>query len=532
MHSFTKILARGLLAAALMGSVSSAAMAEMVFNKGNGAEPATLDPHKMEGVPEANIAADLFEGLMTYNAKGEPSPGAAESYTVSDDGLTYTFKIRADEKWSDGTPVTAGDFVFGWQRLLDPKTGSAYAYYLDQVVNAKDIRNGAKPLDAIGAKAIDDHTFEVKLISPTPYFVSSLVHQSTFAVSKANVAKFGDEFVKPGNLVSNGAYVLSEAVPQGYIKLVKNPNFHDAANVKIDTVMVYPTEDIDAELQRFKAGELDMTYELPSQQIPSLRKEIGDQVHITPYLGIYFYAYNLTHEPWKSSPELREALSLAVDRESLIKNVTQADQIPAFSFVPPGTQNFPSWEPADAKLTQAERDAKAKDLFAKAGYGPDKPLELELTYNTSENHKKVAVFIAAMWNKKLGVKVNLVNQEWGTFQNTRNKKEFPDIARHGWIGDYNDAYGFLQLEQGDVGEQSTSGYNNPKFDDLMTQASKATDPKQRGELMQQAEKVMIADLPVLPIYFYTTKHAVSASVKGWADNVQDMHLARWLSVER
>ncbi|HMG51706.1 MAG TPA: peptide ABC transporter substrate-binding protein, partial [Inquilinus sp.] len=450
----------------------------------------------------------------------------------SDDGLTYTFKLRQNGMWSDGTPVTAADFVFGWQRLVDPKIGSAYAYYLDQVVNAKDIRNGAKPVDTIGAKAVDDHTFEVKLVTPTAYFISSLVHQSTYAVSKANVAKFGDDYIKAGNLVSNGAYMLAEAVPQGYIKLVKNPHFHDAANVKIDTVMIYPTEDIDSELQRFKAGELDMTYELPSQQIPSLKKEIGDQVHISPYLGIYFYAYNLTHEPWKSSPELREALSLAIDRDSLIKNVTQADQIPAFSFVPPGTLNFPSWEPADAKLTQAERDAKAKDLFAKAGYGPDKPLKLELTYNTSENHKKVAVFIAAMWKQKLGVDVSLVNQEWGTFQNTRNKKEFPDIARHGWIGDYNDAYGFLQLEQGDVGEQSTSGYANPKFDDLMTQAAKAVDPKQRGELMQQAEKVMIADLPVLPLYFYTTHHAVSPAVKGWVDNVQDFHLARWLSVER
>jgi len=532
MHSFTKILARGLLAAALLGGISSAATAEMVFNKGNGAEPSTLDPHKMEGVPEANIAADLFEGLMTYDAKGEPTYGAAESYKVSDDGLTYTFKIRADEKWSDGTPVTAGDFVFGWQRLIDPKTGSAYAYYLDPVVNAEDIRNGKKPLDALGVKAVDDHTFEVKLNAPTPYFISSLVHQSTFAVSKANVEKFGDDFIKPGNLVSNGAYKLAEAVPQGYIKLVKNPYFHDAANVKIDTVMVYPTEDIDAELQRYKAGELDMTYELPSQQIPALKKEIPDQIHITPYLGIYFYAYNLTREPWKSSPELREALSLAVDRDVLIKNVTQADQIPAYTFVPPGTQNYPSWQPDVAKLTQAERDAKAKELYAKAGYGKDKPLKLEITYNTSENHKKVAVAIAAMWKQKLGVDVSLVNQEWGTFQNTRNKKEFPDIARHGWIGDYNDAFGFLQLELGTVGEQSTSGYANPKFDDLMAQAAKATDPKQRGELMQQAEKVMIADLPVLPIYFYTTKHAVSPAVKGWVDNVQDFHLARWLSVER
>ncbi|WP_026874038.1 peptide ABC transporter substrate-binding protein [Inquilinus limosus] len=532
MHSFSRPLARGLLVAALLAGMSGAAAAETVLNRGNGAEPSTLDPHKIEGNTEANIATDLFEGLMTYGAKGEPVPGAAERYAMSDDGLTYTFTLRADAKWSDGTPVTAADFVFSWQRLVDPKTGSAYAYYLDQVVNAREIRNGQKPPDALGVRAVDDRTFEVKLVAPTPYFVSSLVHQSTYAVSRANLETYGNDFIKPGNLVSNGAYRLAEAVPQGYIKLVKNPQFHDTANVAIDTVMYYPTEDVDSELQRYRAGELDITFDLPSQQIPALKKEIPDQLHIVPFLATYFYAFNMTREPWKSSPELRQALSLAVDRDVLIKNITQADQVPAYSFVPPGTDNFPGWEPEAARMTQAERDARAKDLYAKAGYGPDKPLKLTITYNTSENHKRLAVAIAAMWKQKLGADVTLDNEEWATFQSTRNKKTFPDIARHGWFGDYNDAYTFLQLELGDVGEQSTSGYANPKFDALMAEATKATDPQQRGALLQEAEKVMIADMPILPLYFYTTKHAVSPAVKGWTDNVADFHLSRWLSVDR
>jgi len=275
-----------------------------------------------------------------------------------------------------------------------------------------------------------------------------------------------------------------------------------------------------------------MTYELPSQQIPTLKKEIPDQIHITPYFGTYFYAYNLTKEPWKSNADLRRALYLAIDRDTLIKHVTQADQLPAYSFVPPGTDNYPGFEPDVAKMTQAERDAQAKELFAKAGYGPDKPLKLEITYNTSENHKKVAVAIAAMWKKTLGVDVTLQNQEWGTFQETRDKKQFPDIARHGWIGDYNDANNFLELETQYIGEQNTSEYNNPKFDDLMKQAGLQTDLAKRGELMVEAEKMMIQDLPIIPIYFYTTKHAVSPAVKGWEDNVQDYHLSRWLSVER
>lgn len=534
MHSITKILARGLIAATLLGGVSSAALAETVFHRGNGAEPETLDVHKSSGVPESFIQMDLYEGLLMADAKGEPIAGAAESWTVSDDGLTYTFKLRQNAKWSDGTPVTAEDWVFSMRRLIDSKTASDYGYFLDQVVDARDIRQGqnGKTLEDMGVKAIDDHTLEVELVAATPYFLASLLHHSTHAISKANYEKFGDDFVKAGNMVSNGAYMLAEAVPQGYVKLVKNPHYWDAAAVKIDTVMYYVTEDIDAELQRFRAGELDLTYELPSQQIPTLRQEIPDQIHIAPYFGTYFYAYNLTKEPWKSNADLRHALSLAVDRDTLIEHITQADQLPAYSFVPPSTDNYPGFEPEAAKLTQAERDAQAKELFTKAGYGPDKPLALEITYNTSENHKKLAVAIAAMWKEKLGVDVTVQNQEWGTFLETRDKKEFPDIARHGWIGDYNDANNFLELQTAYIGEQSTSAYDNPKFDELMKQAGVETDLAKRGQLMLEAETMMIADLPVIPIYFYTTKHAVSPAVKGWVDNVQDYHLARWLSIER
>jgi oligopeptide transport system substrate-binding protein len=530
MRMIPSLVARGLLAAMLLGGVSHAALAEMVFNRGNGAEPETIDVHRSSGVPESFIQADLYEGLLTPAANGEPVPGAAESWEISDDGLTYTFHLRENGKWSDGTPVTAEDFVFSMRRLVDPNLASDYAYFLDQVVNAKDIRQGKKPLEEMGVRAIDDRTLEIKLIAPTPYFLSSLVHHSTYPISKANFEQFGDEFVKAGNMVSNGAYMLAETVPQSHIKLVRNPNYWDAANVKIDTVMFYVTEDIDAELQRYQAGELDMTYELPSQQIPQLRATMPEQIHITPYFGTYFYAYNLTREPWKDSAELRHALSLAIDRDTLIKHVTQADQIPAYTFVPPGTDNFPEWTPEEATWTQAQRIEKAKELFAAAGYGPDKPLAVEITYNTSENHKKVAVAIAAMWKENLGVDVTLQNQEWGTFQETRDKKQFPDIARHGWIGDYNDANNFLELETAYIGEQNTSAYDNPKFDEMMVQASTETDLEKRGMLLQEAEKVMIQDLPIIPIYFYTTKHAVSPSVEGWVDNVQDYHLTRWLSI--
>jgi oligopeptide transport system substrate-binding protein len=534
MHSFTKILARGLLAAALLGSVSSAALAEMVFNRGNGSEPETLDVHKSSGVPESFIQMDLYEGLLMADAKGEPVPGQAESYTLSDDGLTYTFKLRQNAKWSDGTPVTAEDWVFSMRRLIDPKTASDYGYFLDQVVNARDIREGKndKKLEDMGVKAIDDHTLEIKLVAPTPYFLSSLLHHSTHPISKANYEKFGDDFVKPGNMVSNGAYMLAEAVPQSHVKLAKNPTFHDAADVKIDTVNYFVTEDVDAELQRFKAGELDYTYTLPNQQIPELKQTMADEVRIVPYIGTYYYTVNLTHEPWKSHPELRHALSLAIDRDVMVGKIIQGGELPAYTFVPPGMSNFAAWTPKEAGETQAQRDAEAKELFAKAGYGPDKPLAVEIAYNTSENHKRIAVAIGAMWKQKLGVDTTLTNLEWGTMQSALRKKEYKDIGRTSWIGDFDDPSNFLDLFRSTAGEQNYPSYASPDYDKLMDAAVAEADLAKRAQILAQAEQLFLSEQAIIPIYYYTSKRMLSTKVKGWQDNVLDNHLSRWLTVER
>ena len=532
MPGFSRLLVRGLLAAALLGGVSQAAVAEMVLNVGNGPEPESLDTHKSSGISEANIQNDLWEGLVALDAKGQPIPGAAESWTVSDDGKTYTFKLRADGKWSDGTPVTAGDFVFAWQRLLDPKTASPYAYAIDQVVGAKEIREGAKPADSLGAKAVDDRTLEVKLVGPTPYFLGILTHHSTFPLSRANLEKYGDSYIKPGNMVTNGAYMLAEAVPQSHVKVVKNPNFHDAANVKIDTVRYFVTEDVDAELQRYQAGELDYTYTLPGQQIPTLKQKTPDQVRIAPYIGTYYYTVNLEHEPWKSQPDLRRALSLAIDRDLLVNKITQGGELPAYTFVPPGMSNFAAWTPKDASESQADRDTEAKALFAKAGYGPDKPLAVEITYNTSEGHKKIAVAIGAMWKQKLGVETSLTNVEWKTLQSALRQRDYKDVARTSWIGDFDDPTNFLDLFRSTSGGQNYPGYANPAYDKLMDDAALETDLAKRGQILAQAEQAMLADQPIIPIYVYTSKRMLSPVVKGWQDNVLDTHLSRWLSVER
>ena len=528
---YTALLASTAVFVLAAQAMTTQATAETILRRGNAAEPNTLDLHRVSGVPEANIQLDLYEGLMTYSADGKPIPGVAESYTLSPDGMTYTFKLRANAKWSDGTPVTSEDFAFAWRRILNPKTAANYAYFLDCVKNAEAIRNGKAEETSLGIETPNANTFIVHLNAPTPYFIGMLVHHSTYPINKALYEKQGDAYAKPGILITNGAYKLAEAIPQDHVTLVKNTMYHDAANVQVDKIIYYPTEDANSELKRYQAGELDVTYNIPLAEIPVQQKQRPNEARITPYFGTYFYAFNLTHEPWKSNKDLRHALSLAIDRDVIVKNITQAGEIPAYSFVPPGTSNFAVWTPDEAKMSQAERDAKAKDLLAKAGYSAAKPLALEFAYNTSEAHKKVAVAVAAMWKQKLGADVNMKNQEWSTFQAERNNKAFQDIARHGWIGDFDDATNFLDLQRGNIGAQSTSGYKNADFDRLMAEATTEKDLTKRALILQQAEKIMIAELPIIPIYFYASKNMVSPKINGWVDNLSGFHLTRWMSLK-
>lgn len=534
MRSFWKGL-RHMTAAAIMATstlaLTSPAQAEKVLHRGNGAEPETLDPAKSSGVPESWLQYDLFDGLIVPDGKGNFIPGAAERWDVSADGKVYTFHLRRNAKWSDGTPVTAQDWVFSWRRLVDPKIAADYAYFLWLVKGAQDVNFGKAPLDAMGVRAVDDYTFEVTLNNSAPYFLSMLHHHSTYAVSKANVEKFGADYVKPGNLVTNGAYMLAESVPQSHIKLVKNPHHFDAANTKIDTVMFYPTENQEAELKRYRAGELHIAYEVPVSQMQWLRQNMPNELRLAPYFGTYYFAPNLTKEPWKSNKDLRMALNLAVDRDILVNKINQRGELPAYSFVPPDTINYTQQVPDYAKWTQEQRDAKARELVAKAGYGPGgKPLEIEILYNTQENHRKISIAVASMWQQKLGAKVVLNNQEWKVFLNTRDEKQFKDIVRHGWIGDYNDANNFLDLLRGDIGKQNPSAYNNPAYTKLVAEANANTDPARRKDLLQQAERLMLDDVAIFPLHFYSSKHMVSPKLIGWTDNLQDLHPSRFLDI--
>lgn len=497
------------------------AAAQTSIQRGNGAEPETLDIHKSSGVPEANIQRDLFEGLIAEAADGGPIPGVAESWSVSDDGLIYRFQLRDDARWSNGEPVTAGDFAFAFERALNPKTASDYAFILWPIKNAERYSKGEIDDPAqLGIEALDDSTLKITLASPTPYFLSLLTHHMAYPVSRKAIMSYGRQWTRPGKLVSNGAYQLAEWQPQSHILLVKNPHFHDAKHVTVDTIRYLPTEDKNAELRRFRAGELDITEDVPSSQIPWIRKNLADSFHSTPYIGTYYLAFNLTTEPFASQPMLRRALALAIDRKLLTSKVTKGGEIPALGWVPPGVDHYEPQAMNAARLDQKAREAQARMLYQKAGYDRGQPLTVELLYNTSDNHKKIAIAVAAMWKKVLGVKTRLRNEEWKVYLDSRKKRDF-QIIRAGWIGDYNDAYTFLSLFKSDVGQMNPSGYANAAYDTLIKKAESTTDPERRATLMQQAEAKLLEDLPFIPLYYYTTQHLVSPSIEGWQDNVMD-----------
>lgn len=519
-----------LLLLSLCFAHSPLVLAETVLKRGNGAEPETLDIHKSSGVSEANIQRDMLEGLVTEGADGKLQPGVAEKWDISADGKVYTFHLRSDSKWSDGSPVTADDFVYAYRRALAPATASDYAFILWPIDGAEAFSKGEQQDPAqIGVKAVNPQTLEIRLKAPTPYFLGLLMHHMAYPVPQKVVEKAGKDWLKPENILCNGAYCLSEWVPQSHVKLVKNPHYRDARDISIDTVHYIPTEDQNTELKRYRAGELDITYDVPADQIKSVREEMAESFRSTPYIGTYYYALNLQNPPFKDNPKLRRALSLALDRDILTGKITQSDEIPAWGWVP-AVSDYTQQSMEEKALDKTARTALAKQLYAESGYSDDKPLELEILYNTSDNNKKLAIAVAAMWKQTLGVKASLRNEEWKVYLSSRKQKQF-QVVRSGWIGDYDDAYNFLSIFKSDVGEMNTSGYQSTEFDRLVKESESQTDPKLRREAMEQAERVLLADMPVIPIYHYTTQHLVSPRVTGWQDNVMDVHKTRYLGLK-
>jgi len=518
------------LAVALTAGATSAVQAQGVLRVGNMGEPATLDPHHVAGTWENRIIGDMFMGLTTEGQDGSVVPGAAESWTVSEDGLTYTFKLR-DHQWSDGTPVSAGDFEFALRRILAPETAAKYAGLLYPIKNAEEL-NSAKMtgMENLGVRAVDAKTLEITLKAPTPYFIEQLTHYTAFPVPKHLVEKYGDDWIKKEHIASNGAYMLEEWLPNTHVRLVKNKDFYDAKNVAIEQVEFYPSEDRGAVQNRFRAGEIDIAKDFASEQFAFLKKNLPDETRISPYLGIYYYTIN-TKKPPFDDVRVRQALSMVIDREAITDKVLTTGELPAYSFVPPGTGNYGnpayvSW----METPYADRVAKAKALLKDAGYGPDKPLKFVLSYNTSENHKRIAIAVSSMWKKELGVEAELFNQEVTPHYNKLESNDF-DVARAAWVADYNDAQNFLYLLETRTGSQNYGRWSNAEFDKLMDQASTTTDMDKRAELLRQAEAIAMEEQPDIPIYYYVSKNLVSNHVVGWEPNAKDIQRTRYLSLK-
>ena len=503
-----------------------AANAETLLRRGNGAEPQSLDIHAVQGVPEAHLLRDLYEGLVAEAADGGHIHGAAERWTVSEDGTVYTFRLRPGGKWSNGDAVTAHDFVFAFRRGMTPATASPYAFLMYPVKSGRAVTAGKAEPGELGVRAVDDLTLEITLEAPTPYFLGQLTHYFAYPLHRASLSNRETGWTRPGKLVSNGAYVLDEWTPQSHITLRRNPHFHDAANVHVDAVRFVPTEDASAELKRYRAGELDLTATVPLESYQWAEENLPDELRKSPSLGVYYYALN-TALPKFADPRVRRALAMAIHRKIITGKITRAGEAPAYGWVPLGTSGYDvpvrvGW----AELEGPKRVAEAKRLMLAAGYGPDNPLGVELLYNTSEGHKKIAIAIAAMW-KALGVKVTLRNEEWKVYLSSRNRGDF-EISRAGWIGDYNDPYTFLEILRSDAGLINGTGYADPGYDKLLDRSAREMEPTRRADLMRQAEHKLLEDLPVIPIYFYVSRALVKPYVTGWQPNVMGVHPTRWM----
>jgi oligopeptide transport system substrate-binding protein len=439
---------------------------------------------------------------------------------MSSDGKTYTFKLRPEARWSSGEHVVAADFVTALRRLVDPATASGYAQFIDVIANASDIIAGKKPPESLGVSAPDEATVVVTLTNAAPYLPELLSHTSTCPVHRPTLAAHSDAFARPGIMVSNGAFVLKEWVQNSHITATRNHYYWNDSHTRLEAVKYLLIADENAELTRYRAGELHITAVVPRGQFDWIRANLGGELHVSPQLTTYFYGFNLRRPPFKDNPGLRRALSLVIDREMLARLVLRVGELPAYGWVPPGMNNYESqsFDYKDAPLP--ERIAEARRLYQQAGYSSANPLRFELRYNTGEVHTKLAVAIASAWKEVLGAEVRLSAEEFKSLLQDIDRGDV-DVFRGSWIGDYNDAYTFLQYLKSDFGI-NLPHYRNPDYDLLLIRAGAEVDPRKRRDLLEQAERLALRDHPLIPIYFYVTKRLVKPDVEGWYDNVMNV----------
>lgn len=508
-----------------------AADREKIFLLGNGTEPQDLDPHIVTGQNEFYIIMSLLEGLVNFDPHDlHPIPGVAESWNISTDGKVYTFHLRKDAMWSNGEPVTARDFLESYKRILTPSLGSEYSYMHYVVKNAQAYNEGKlKDFDQVGYKVLDDYTLQITLENPTPYFLSLINHQSWFPVPMSVVRKYGDPYQRgnrwthPGHFVGNGAFVLSKWRINDIVAVRKSTNYWDRDNVRLSGINFYPIESDDAEERAFRSGQLHCTYTLPLAKIDYYKEHYPDLLRIEPFLGNYFYRVNVTKPPLNDK-RVRRALTISIDREAIVKTVTRGGQLPAYNLVPPGTAGY------TCRTLLHEDIAGAKRLLAEAGYPDGKGMPpIELLYNTLESHRTIAEAIQQMWKNNLGIDVRLVNQEWKVYLDAQRTMNY-QICRASWIGDYADPNTFLDMWVTGGGNNET-GWSNSEYDHLIAEAAATSDAQARLEVFQKAEAILMDELPIIPVYFYTVTRARRPELKGWYPTILDMHPYKFIYLE-
>ena len=502
---------------------------QQILHMGNGAEPQGLDPHVVTGVPEHHILKGLFEGLVVKNPHTlEVEPAVAESWQISDDGKLYTFKLRQNAKWSNGDPLNAHDFVWSWWRALQPKLGNQYVFMYFPIKNAEQyFKQEIEEFTEVGVKALDDFTLQVELNNPTPYFLQLLDHYSTFPVHRATIEKHGapdesyTQWTRPGNMVSNGPFSLDDWRLNKHVKIMRNTHYWDNDRVRLNGIVFHPI-DINTTAERvFRAGQLHYTYETAIDRVPWYRKNRPDQVKIAPYVGTYLYRIN-TSLPHLSDKRVRKALAMTIDREKIISTVLNDLFTPAYSVTPPGLLGY------QAPKTFSYDPEQARQLLAEAGYpnGDGFP-EMELQYNTNDQHRKVAIAVQQMWNKELGVNVRLQNKDWKVYLDDENTGNF-EISRGGWLGDYVDPNTFLDMWI-TGSELNRTRWGDERYDELvLRKAPSAKSREQRFSAFKEAETLMLEEMPFIPIYTYSSHHFKHPSIKGMPSNVMDFYNYRYV----
>ena len=498
---------------------------------GNGYDPTSLDPHKISLVAESTIVGDLMVGLVEEAPDGTPVPGVAESWETSTDGLVWTFHLRKSS-WSDGTPLTAEDFVYSLRRIMDPRTASSYAYLLYVLKNGEAVNAGRLDKTALGVRALDDQTLQITLEHPAPYLPQIAKHASMYAVPRRVVERWGDAWADPAHFVSNGPFRPIAWKLGDHIEVVKNPNFYDAARVCVDRIDYYPTTDAISAERRVRRGELDVNTTFQSNRIGYLRGPDGMPAYVRTftYLSTTYLPFNTRDVPALKDQRVRNALSMAIDREFIAAKLMRSGQQPAYAFVPPGTDGYvagahTSW----SGWTLARRQAEARRLLAEAGYGPVRPLSVELKISNTSDALHFAPAIQADW-KAIGVKADLIQNEPQIAYQAFKTRDF-QIGLANWVFDFNDPLTFLGLFQSKTGQENYSDYNDPGYDALLAQADHEPDAGRRAQILVRAEQRILDAAALAPLYYSVSRNLVSPRVTGWIDNVSDIHRARYLCVK-